>query len=81
MSYELRPVLGMKNKTGDGYPTIDEVGNVTLPDTRETLSPAEYRWVKVTSDANPDMSGARGALAVSPPSGQSPRNPARSSRS
>ncbi|MBS1695774.1 MAG: hypothetical protein JST91_26555 [Actinobacteria bacterium] len=71
MSYELRPVVGMKNLKGDGYPTFDEIGNVTLPDTGKTIPPTEYHWVKVTSEASPDMSkAAASSLLISPPSGQ-----------
>jgi hypothetical protein len=72
MSSELKLVLGdpRKTKTGSGYPAFDEIGNVTLPDTGETIPPSEYRWVTVTSEASPDMSrAAKGSVLTSGPVG------------
>lgn len=77
MAYELQPILGRK-LSGEGYPLVAESGEVKLLDKNKTFQPTEYRWVKVTSEASPDMSAAsKGKLLVS----GSPRrgNPARPS--
>lgn len=76
MSYELKPIFGdpRKTKKGSGYPSFDEVGNVTLPDTGEKIAPSDYRWVKVTSEASPNMSeAAKGSVLTSAPVGSASR--------
>jgi hypothetical protein len=80
MSYELRRNRSKLPEKGNGYPTVDDEGNVTLPDKDETIPPAKYLWVRVISDTpeTPPRPSARGALLVDAPGGQ-PQNPARPS--
>ena len=79
MSYEARLVFGLP-ETGKGYPTLDSQGNLTLPGHSESIPPRKWRWVRVESEATPDLSGAgKGAVSVSAPPGANPTMPERPS--
>lgn len=80
MSYELRRNRTKLVEKGKGYPHVDEAGNVTLPETNETIPAERYLWVKIVSDTPeaPPRPSARGALLVDTP-GRQPQNPARPS--
>ena len=54
MSYSLHLTVGMP-LSGDGYPTFDEGGVLTLPDGRP-FQPSQWRSVTVKPEAAPDLS-------------------------
>jgi hypothetical protein len=79
MSYQYRPVRGKPQK-GEGYPTVDSDGNITLPGESEPIPPSNYHSVTISSEASPNLAGlGKGAVGISTPPGTTRNRPERPS--